>query len=132
MSLKEDLETIKQNGLKEIDASTDVKSLNEIRVQLLGKKGPITQALRGISKLPVEERPVVGSFANTIRDELATAITTKQTELENAKLNAKLDILTNSVNESNIPVIVYRSRIFNKSISVMKYFFAKFGLVDKL
>nr|WP_168848181.1 phenylalanine--tRNA ligase subunit alpha [Fructilactobacillus sanfranciscensis] len=90
VSLKEDLETIKQNGLKEIDASTDVKSLNEIRVQLLGKKGPITQALRGISKLPVEERPVVGSFANTIRDELATAITTKQTELENAKLNAKL------------------------------------------
>lgn len=41
-------------------------------------------------------------------------------------------VVLNAVNESNIPVIVYRSRIFNKSISVMKYFFAKFGLVEAL
>lgn len=38
----------------------------------------------------------------------------------------------NTTKENDIPIIVYRSKIFNKSISVMKYFFAKFGLREAL
>ncbi|WP_413627239.1 phenylalanine--tRNA ligase subunit alpha [Fructilactobacillus vespulae] len=90
MGLKEELEAIKQKGISSIAETTDIKNLNDIRVKLLGKKGPITQSLRGIAKLSVEERPVVGSFANKIRDELATAISEKQAKLEAEKLNRKL------------------------------------------
>ncbi|USS89725.1 phenylalanine--tRNA ligase subunit alpha [Fructilactobacillus cliffordii] len=90
MSLQTELETIKDNGLRQIEAATDQKELNQIKVQLLGKKGSITQTLRGIAKLPVEERPTAGSLANQIRDELTTALETKLSALETASLNQKL------------------------------------------
>ncbi|WP_274705551.1 phenylalanine--tRNA ligase subunit alpha [Fructilactobacillus carniphilus] len=90
MSLQTELETIKDNGLQQIEAATDQKKLNQIKVQLLGKKGSITQTLRGIAKLPVEERPTAGSLANQIRDELTTALETKLSALETAALNQKL------------------------------------------
>ncbi|USS87183.1 phenylalanine--tRNA ligase subunit alpha [Fructilactobacillus cliffordii] len=88
--MQTELETIKDNGLQQIEAATDQKELNQIKVQLLGKKGSITQTLRGIAKLPVEERPTAGSLANQIRDELTTALETKLSALETAALNQKL------------------------------------------
>ncbi|MCF6515132.1 phenylalanine--tRNA ligase subunit alpha [Lactobacillus sp. S2-2] len=91
MSLKDDLNQIKENGLVKIESSKSVKELNDqIRVDLLGKKGLITQTLRGISNLPVEERPEMGSYANSIRDTLQVAIDNKAQELEEKELNEKL------------------------------------------
>lgn len=90
MALKEDLEQIKANGLQNIKAAQDGKTLNDLKVNLLGKKGSITKALHGISELPVEERPKIGSLANKLRDELAKTIDSKRVELDQAALNQKL------------------------------------------
>ncbi|UDM32609.1 phenylalanine--tRNA ligase subunit alpha [Lentilactobacillus laojiaonis] len=90
MTLREDLTAIKDQGLSDISLTNDLKKLNEIRVNLLGKKGPITSALRGIRDLPVEQRPEVGSYANEIRDALSTAIENKKQVLEDAALNEQL------------------------------------------
>ena len=51
-----------------------MNDLNQIRVEVLGKKGPITEVLRGMKDLSAEERPKVGSYANEIRDILTEAI----------------------------------------------------------
>ncbi|GAA6237477.1 MULTISPECIES: phenylalanine--tRNA ligase subunit alpha [Apilactobacillus] len=91
MSLKDDLTKLRDDGLKNIENATDVKKMNdEIKVHLLGKKGLITKALRGIKDLPVEERPKVGSYSNKIRDDIQTALDKKQEELETIALNKKL------------------------------------------
>lgn len=91
MSLKDDLTKLRDDGLKNIKNATDVKKMNdEIKVHLLGKKGLITKALRGIKDLPVEERPKVGSYSNKIRDDIQTALDKKQEELETIALNKKL------------------------------------------
>ncbi|WP_105955948.1 phenylalanine--tRNA ligase subunit alpha [Apilactobacillus quenuiae] len=91
MSLKDDLTKLRDDGLKNIANATDVKKMNdEIKVHLLGKKGLITKALRGIKDLPVEERPKVGSYSNKIRDDIQTALDKKQEELETIALNKKL------------------------------------------
>lgn len=90
MTLREDLTAIKDQGLSDISLTNDLKKLNEIRVNLLGKKGPITSALRGIRDLPVEQRPEVGSYANEIRDALSIAIENKKQVLEDAALNEQL------------------------------------------
>ena len=42
MGLKEKLADLRQQGLQEIENSSDLKRINEIRVKMLGKKGPIT------------------------------------------------------------------------------------------
>ncbi|MGR3741621.1 phenylalanine--tRNA ligase subunit alpha [Companilactobacillus sp. DQM5] len=90
MSLKENLEKLKSEGLKDIADSKEQHVLNDIRVKLLGKKGPITDTLRGMKDLPAEERPKIGSFANKIKEELAQAIADKQEEINKAIINEKL------------------------------------------
>ncbi len=91
MSLKEQLEMLKAETVDKIANSDALHELNQIRVETLGKKGPITEVLRGMKDLTTEERPVVGSFANEIRDYLAAKIEEKKIALELAEMNAALE-----------------------------------------
>ncbi|MEO2443095.1 phenylalanine--tRNA ligase subunit alpha [Enterococcus faecalis] len=90
MTLQAQLEALRDNTLKEIAQVATLKELNQIRVETLGKKGPITEVLRGMKNLSPEERPVVGGFANEIRDLLTEAIEARKVVLENEALNAAL------------------------------------------
>lgn len=90
MSLKEQLETLKIKTQEQIKQAKDLNELNEIRVNVLGKKGPITQVLRGMKDLSAEERPVVGAFANVIRDELTKKLEQRKIELEGQAITAAL------------------------------------------
>ena len=90
MTLQAQLEALRDNTLKEIAQVATLKELNQIRVETLGKKGPITEVLRHIKNLSPEERPVVGGFANEIRDLLTEAIEARKVVLENEALNAAL------------------------------------------
>ena len=58
MNLKDKLEELKEKGLEEIKNADDSKKINEIRVNLLGKKGPITEVLRGMRDLSAEVLPM--------------------------------------------------------------------------
>lgn len=55
--MKEKLEQIRENALEKLSEIHDVKSLEEARVALLGKKSELTQVLRGMGSLSAEERP---------------------------------------------------------------------------
>ena len=90
MTLQAQLEALRDNTLKEIAQVATLKELNQIRVETLGKKGPITEVLRGMKNLSPEERPVVGGFAKEIRDLLTEAIEARKVVLENEALNAAL------------------------------------------
>ena len=90
MSLQDELTQLRDQALGEIEATTDLKALNQVRVNWLGKKGPLTEVLRGMKDLTPEDRPVVGALANEVRDALTEAIATRQTSLEEAALNAQL------------------------------------------
>ncbi len=82
MSLQEKLEALKETTLLKIKESPTMNDLNQIRVEVLGKKGPITEVLRGMKDLSAEERPKVGSYANEIRDILTEAIEEAKTWTE--------------------------------------------------
>ena len=90
MSLQDELTQLRDQALGEIAATADLKALNQVRFNWLGKKGPLTEVLRGMKDLTPEERPVVGALANEVRDALTEAIATRQTNLEAAALNEKL------------------------------------------
>lgn len=90
MSLQDELTQLRDQALGEIASTADLKALNQVRVNWLGKKGPLTEVLRGMKDLTPEERPVVGALANEVRDALTEAIATRQTNLEAAALNEKL------------------------------------------
>ena len=88
--MKEQIEQIKVNALKEIEKAKDLKELNEVNVKYLGKKGELTAVLRGMGALSAEERPVIGSLVNVVRDELEKAISEKEEKFKAEEMEAKL------------------------------------------
>ncbi|WP_282033066.1 phenylalanine--tRNA ligase subunit alpha [Metabacillus indicus] len=102
--MQEQLKQLQLEALEKIQAANDLKSLNEIRVSYLGKKGPITEVLRGMGKLSAEERPLMGALANEVRESIATSITAKQEGLEEAAVEEKLAAETIDVTLPGRPV----------------------------
>ncbi|MFC0187939.1 phenylalanine--tRNA ligase subunit alpha [Fictibacillus aquaticus] len=88
--MKDRLEALKVEALEKISAAADLKELQNIKVAYLGKKGPITEVLKGMGKLSAEERPVVGAFANEVRDGIQQGLDAKSTQLEEAEISKRL------------------------------------------
>lgn len=127
MSLKDKLTEIKTQALQEIAQTEDLKKLNDIRVNILGKKGPITTALRGIKDLAVEERPKVGSYANEIRDALSEAIASHKENLEQAKLNRQLAAETIDVTLPAKSVVQGQPHVIQQIIDEVENLFLGMG-----
>ncbi|MFR2534335.1 MAG: phenylalanine--tRNA ligase subunit alpha [Clostridia bacterium] len=88
--MREEIESIRIKAMEEIEKVENAKELNEVRVKYLGKKGELTAVLRGMGALSAEERPVVGSLVNVVRDEIEEAITEREENFERAELAQKL------------------------------------------
>ncbi|WP_394233171.1 phenylalanine--tRNA ligase subunit alpha [Niallia oryzisoli] len=88
--MQERLQELQAEALEKIAAAASLKELNDIRVAYLGKKGPITEVLRGMGKLSAEERPKMGALVNVVRETITTQIEEKQVVLEEEAVNAKL------------------------------------------
>lgn len=78
--MKEKLLALKEEALGQLQGVTDPNSLNELRVKYLGKKGALTEILRGMGSLSAEERPVIGQVANDVRGAIEEVIAGKQEE----------------------------------------------------
>ncbi|WP_157455559.1 phenylalanine--tRNA ligase subunit alpha [Carnobacterium maltaromaticum] len=90
MELKAKIDALKEEALAKIKASENLDSLNQVRVAYLGKKGPLTEVLRGMKDLSAEERPKIGALANVVRDEITTILEEKKALLEMEKINQAL------------------------------------------
>ena len=88
--MQEQLEKIKANAKNEIEQAQNAKELDEVRVKYLGKKGELTAILRGMGSLSAEERPMIGSLVNQIRDELENLIETGEKHFEDLEIEKKL------------------------------------------
>lgn len=85
-----DIEVIKSEIEKEIETVQDVKALDDVRVTALGKKGRITELLKTLGAMPMEERVVFGKKINLAKTELEAKIAEKKEMLEAKLLDEKL------------------------------------------
>lgn len=95
--MKEKLEEISIRAKERIANIKDMQSLNDLRVKVLGKKGELTEILRGMKDLSAEERPVVGNLVNKVKEDIESSIEKaekllKQKELEKKLEEEKIDI----------------------------------------
>ncbi len=88
--MKKQVAKIKETSKEEIEQTEDLKTLNDIRIKYLGKKGELTAILRGMGGLTPEERPLIGSLVNEVRDELEKLIQEKEEKFKLEELNEKL------------------------------------------
>lgn len=88
--MKEKLLEIKEEALKKISETNGLDKLNEIRVAYLGKKGELTQVLKGMKDVKPEDRPMVGQYVNDTRKAIEEKLEEVKTKLEEEVLNQKL------------------------------------------
>ena len=84
--MKEKLEQIKAEALKQIQNSDALDKLNDIRVNYLGKKGELTAVLKSMKDVAAEERPKIGQMVNETRQEIETVLEQAKTTMERAVL----------------------------------------------
>ncbi|WP_135548615.1 phenylalanine--tRNA ligase subunit alpha [Paenibacillus cymbidii] len=92
--MKERLMQLQQEALLELEQAAGLEQLNELRVKYLGKKGPITEVLRGMGALSAEERPVIGQVVNDVRAAIETVIEAKTAAFRQAETDSKLRLET--------------------------------------
>ncbi|MDD6339814.1 MAG: phenylalanine--tRNA ligase subunit alpha [Butyrivibrio sp.] len=86
--MKEKLQAIKEKALDRIANSENLDALNEIRVAYLGKKGELTEVLKGMKDVSAEERPKIGAMVNETR----TIIENKLEEVKNRIASAAREL----------------------------------------
>jgi phenylalanyl-tRNA synthetase alpha chain len=88
--LNRDLETLRDETLQAVAAAPDAAALDELELDVLGKKGRLTAVLRGIGGLPPEDRPRVGAIANVVRQAIEGALADRGARLRGAELERRL------------------------------------------
>ena len=88
--MKAKLEEIKQKAIASIEASDNLDKLNDVRVNILGKKGELTAVLKSMKDVAPEDRPKVGQMVNEVRVEIETYLENAKKKLEQAALEARL------------------------------------------
>ncbi|MGX7012131.1 phenylalanine--tRNA ligase subunit alpha [Lactococcus cremoris] len=91
MNLQEKIEDLRKRTLSDLLSVADEKTLNNLRTVMLGKKGELTEILKGMKDLTNEERPVIGALANAFRDEFGAKFEARKLEIEQAVMNAALE-----------------------------------------
>lgn len=86
----ENLEALAAEAAAKIAAAEEGRALEQLRVDYLGKKGQITELLKGLGKLSAEERPAAGAEINRVKQTLAEQIAERKAALESAAIAAKL------------------------------------------
>jgi len=86
----ENLEPLANEAKAAIAAAEDGATLEQLRVDYLGKKGQITALLKGLGQLSAEDRPAAGAQINVVKQELQELIGARKNALESAAVETRL------------------------------------------
>ena len=79
---------LRARAFEALESTSDLAALDEWRVAYLGRRGELTQMLRGLGSLPADERPRIGAAANAARVALQEALKDREDALERADAQA--------------------------------------------
>ena len=93
MDLQAKLEELKMSTQAQLSEmrGNSAKELQDLRVQVLGKKGSLTELLKGLKDLSNELRPLIGKQVNEVRDVLTKAFEDQGKIVEAGKIQAQLE-----------------------------------------
>lgn len=86
----DNLEALTATALAAVAQATELRALDQVRVQYLGKKGELSQLLKALGTMSAEQRPVFGAKVNQARDQLEAALSERRHTLEAERLTAQL------------------------------------------
>ena len=86
-----DLDAIGIDARRRIASAPDEAALEQLRVELLGKKGGLTAALRGLGRLPADQRAAAGARANSLKAEIEGLLATRAQQLQETRIGTLAD-----------------------------------------
>lgn len=88
--MSDELEQLLQTAQTDIAASADARALDALRVDLLGKKGRVTDLLKQLGGMAPDERKAFGERVNRVKEALSSAIEVRAATLASAELETRL------------------------------------------
>jgi phenylalanyl-tRNA synthetase alpha chain len=121
------IEEIKSEALKQLAGINEARELEAWHVQYLGKKSPLTQILRGLSALSIEEKKAVGTASNQLKNLLETVSGEKAAALKEAALKAAGQKEAIDISLPGRPLFVGRRHIISETIEEICDIFVSLG-----
>ena len=84
------LQALEAEAAAAIAAAADAAALEQLRIELLGKKGKLSGVLGAMGKLPGDQRPVVGQRANVLKTQVQELLQQRQSGIKQAALEARI------------------------------------------
>ncbi|NNF96786.1 MAG: phenylalanine--tRNA ligase subunit alpha, partial [Halobacteria archaeon] len=88
--MQQELNQLVTEAEQAITVADDLQTLDQVRVDFLGKKGHLTERMKALGKLSAEERPKAGQAINQAKQAVQQAIEMRREALKRAVLEAKL------------------------------------------
>src|ERR1700756_2221904 len=89
-AVTDSLSALVEQALADVDSSASLAALDEVRVRFLGKKGLLTEQLKGLGKLSADQRPAAGQRINDAKTSIQTSLEMHRIRLERAELEKEL------------------------------------------
>jgi phenylalanyl-tRNA synthetase alpha chain len=121
------LEALIDAGKQAIAEAQDLSSLEQIKVEYLGKKGLITAQMKQLGALPKEERPAFGQKINVAKQAIQQAIDEKREQLQNAAIAEQLAKETIDVTLPGRNAEVGGIHPVNRTLERIEEYFAQVG-----
>jgi len=102
----EELKKLIQQAKDDFSKVSELADLDHVKAKYLGKQGPLTEAMKGLSSLPNKEKPIVGSLINDIKKSIEKALGDRKTEIQVQLMNDQLkneniDVTLNGKKQNN-------------------------------
>ena len=88
--MQQQIETITRTATQAIASAADLKALDDVRVQYLGKKGLLTEQLKQLGQLDPEQRKSAGQIINSAKQTVQALLEDRRLDLEKADLARRL------------------------------------------
>ncbi len=88
--MKDRLQELENDALAAIGDAESTASLQDIRVAFLGKKGAVTDIMKGMRDLAPDERPAVGALVNSLKESLEKAFSSRNSALQQAAVDERI------------------------------------------
>ncbi len=115
-SINDQLAQLQTDSLAKIEQVTTLLILEDIKTQILGKTGALTEILKGLKDLPNSEKPIIGQLANTVKTTLTTAIDSKRSYLEEEALASQLAQTTIDITLPGIAITIGKTHPITQTI----------------
>ena len=127
MTLFEDLEALRQEGLRSLEALRSTADLPVWYRGYLGRKGRLTEILRGVGALSAEERPEAGKQGNIIKEALESSFAARQEAIRQDELKVNLATDAVDVTLPGRPVAPGHLHLSTRTLRRIREIFAEMG-----